>query len=184
VIIFLHIRNVAERDGNGIGEFVADADSVHGGGKLTGVRRHKEHEDGRNNRKVFNDDIEKVKELLRSHGVIAGNVKEHGLGSVNVTALIRRKQKNKNNVENHEKHDSLENRADLFPFRLRKNENGRDNRNHRQQDAGVVRQGTRQAPQDEKDQLGDAAQGMDPGIFLHVGKHFPVTHRLPPSQRK
>ncbi len=105
----LHVRNVAERDGDGIGNVVADADSVQRGGEFTGICGDHEGEDRRRNGEVFDHDIEEVEQLLLRQVIAREQVGDHGAGAVNFTALVRREQENCGQIQHHEDHDEIKN---------------------------------------------------------------------------
>lgn len=114
----LHVRYVAQRNCDGIANVVADAEPVQARRKLAGVRRHDKHEHHRRHGEIFEHDIEFVKKLLGRDIMIAGNFYQKRLCPINLRALVRGEQPDREQVQAEEQHNKHKHRADLLPFRL------------------------------------------------------------------
>ena len=181
VIVRLHIRDVAERERHGIGARVRNADVIHGGGEFTGVRGHHEDKDRRHDREILDQHIKQIKQLLPGDGMSRKQRCEHCLCAVNLRPLVGRKEEDRHQVDHHEEHDELEYRADLSPLRPRHHvERGADC-NHHEEHPRVIGECRREAPHNEKDQLGDARKMMQPCVLFLITQQSVHTITVPPA---
>lgn len=87
----LDVRNIPEREGNGIGDPVADPDPVQRGGEFARVGRYHEKEGGGDHGEIFQGNIELVKQLFRGHVVPSAQFQQHMARTVDLYPFLRGK---------------------------------------------------------------------------------------------
>ena len=113
VIIALDIRDVAQRDCHRITDLVGDADAVQAGGELTGVGGGDKQDRNGQCDKIFERDIEHVKQLLCGQVIPPEKMAQHRAGAVEGRALIRIKQEDKQIVQCQKHQHEHQHKADL-----------------------------------------------------------------------
>ena len=171
MVIPLDIRDIPQRQRDGIAHPVAHADAVEACGKFARVRRaDEENGDGERN-EILQRDVEHVKQLLRRHVVAPGEMEKHMPRAVKRRALIGVEEEDKEVVQQQEHQRERHHEAHLAQADAAELEDDDARRQQPRKHARIVRDHAREGEQQEEDQLGRAGQRVHGAFAGQIIEH-------------
>ena len=185
VEIALDIGDIAQRNGHRIPDFIRYTDTVQAGGKLAGVGGADKQDRYRQRDKIFQRDVEHVKQLLGGDVVPPEQVAQHRAGAVQRGALVGVEQEDEKVVQQQKHQHEHEHKPHFFVAQTAELERRQADRQQRQQQPGVVGDHAGKGEQQEERQLGRARQPMDDTFAREVVQNRFSSHGCaPPCQRR
>ena len=184
VEIALDIGDIAQRDRHRIPDFIRYTDTVQAGGKLAGVGGADKQNGHRQRDKIFQRDIEHIKQLLGGDVVPPEQVAQHRAGAVQCGALVGVKQVDKKVVQQQKHQHKHEHKPHFFVVQAAELERRQADRQQPQQQPGVVGDHTGKGEQQKKRQLGRAGQPVNNALAREVIQNRFSSHGCAPPGRR
>ena len=102
MVLPLNVRYVAQGQSHGIGNGILHADPVQRGRKLAGIGSADKKQHNGDGGKVFQQQIEVIKQLFLGDRIVSAQAEQHALCAVNAHAVLGREQKDQHIVQHHE----------------------------------------------------------------------------------
>ena len=161
VVVTLDVRNVTKGDCHRITHFVGNPNAVQTGRKLTWVCGRNKQNRNRQRHKIFQRNIQHIKQLFRSQVIPPEQMTQHMSGTIQGSSLIWIKQENKQVVQQQKHQHKDHHKPHFAEFDLAQLKRRQAHCKQPKQHPGIIGDHTCKGEKQKKSQLGSSCQFVD-----------------------
>ena len=183
MVVTLDIRDVPQGNRHRVADLVGNADAVEAGGKLAGVRGRNKEDSHRQRHKIFQRNVEHIKQLLSGQIIPPEQMAQHRAGAIERRALVGVKQKDEQIVQRQEHQHKDQHEPDFPQLDVAEFERRKADDHQPQQHPSIVGDHAGEGEQQKERQLGCSSQLMHHAFTRQVVQNGISSHaHAPPCQ--